>query len=333
MPDTTTTRRTAHTVRDLSEIPVSVWTTAQHNSRGQRTKRYLPASTAHPAKMLPEIVRHAVEAYTEPGDLVLDPMCGIGTTVVEAAHLGRNAIGVEYEQRWADIAQANADHARTQGAPGTTLVINADARNLPAVAPASALGTAALVITSPPYGASLHGQVRSTRESGEAGVKKYDYKYSKNKANLAHVGREELVDGFRAILAGCLPLLRPGGIVAVTARPWREHGELVDLPSEVLRAGVGAGLEPVERCLALLAGIRDGQLIARPSFFQLANIRTARANGIPQHLIAAEDVLIFRRPTGAPGEPERARPEAENSSRSANGHSAQDAADCAGAGS
>jgi DNA modification methylase len=29
--------------------------------------------------------------------VVLDPMCGIGTTLVEAVHLGRHAIGVEYE--------------------------------------------------------------------------------------------------------------------------------------------------------------------------------------------------------------------------------------------
>ncbi len=45
---------------------------------GSAMDRYLPESNRHPAKMLPEIARRAIAAYSEPGDLVLDPMCGIG---------------------------------------------------------------------------------------------------------------------------------------------------------------------------------------------------------------------------------------------------------------
>ena len=74
-------------------------------------------------------------------------------------------------------------------------------------------------------------------------------------------------------------LLRPGGLAVVTARPWRQHGELVDLPAAVIAAGARAGLIPVARCVALLAGLRGGRLIARPSFFQLDNLRRARAKG------------------------------------------------------
>ena len=91
-------------------------------------------------------------------------------------------------------------------------------------------------------------------------------------------------------------LLRPGGTVVVTARPWRQHGELVDLPGAVLAAGASAGLIPAERCVALLAGLRGQRLIPRPSFFQLDNLRKARARGEPWHLIVHEDVLVFRAP-------------------------------------
>jgi len=87
----------------------------------------------------------------------------------------------------------------------------------------------------------------------------------------------------------------------VTARPWRHHGELVDLPAAVLAAGATAGLIPTARCVALLAGLRGSQLIPRPSFFQLDNIRKARARGEPWHLIVHEAVLIFRAPAKAPG--------------------------------
>jgi modification methylase len=112
-------------------LPLSVWPTAQHPAAAQRTGRYLPGSTAHPAKMLPTIARQAIAAYSHPGDLVLDPMCGIGTTLVEAIHLGRQAIGIELEPRWAQLASANLTHARYQGATGTATVLTGDARQLP----------------------------------------------------------------------------------------------------------------------------------------------------------------------------------------------------------
>src|SRR6266508_367036 len=61
--------------------------------------------------MLPAIARAAISAYTSPGDLVLDPVCGVGTTLVEAIHLGRHAVGVECEPVWADIARASLEFA------------------------------------------------------------------------------------------------------------------------------------------------------------------------------------------------------------------------------
>jgi SAM-dependent methyltransferase len=274
-----------------------VWPTAQRDSRNQRSGRYLPASTAHPAKMLPAIAAHAITHYTQPGDLVADPMCGIGTTLVEAIHAGRDAIGVEFEDRWAKLAAANITHARRQGATGSAEVFCGDARQLTAVLPSHLAGRAALVITSPPYGASVHGQVRAEQRRGHGGgVRKYDNHYSHDPANLAHHGLDDLLDGFTRILAGCAELLRPGGVVAVTARPWRQRGELVDLPAAVIAAGERAGLIPAARHIALLAGLRDGRLVPRPSFFQLDNVRKARRRGEPWSLIVHEDVLIFQTP-------------------------------------
>lgn len=278
-------------------LPLSVWPTAQRDARTQRRGRYVPESTAHPAKMLPAIAATAIDRYTRPGDLVVDPMCGIGTTIVEAVHAGRDGLGVEYEDRWARIAAANVAHARRQGAASTAEVVCGDARQLPALIPPGAQGRAALVITSPPYGASVHGQVIAEQRRGtEGGVRKYDNRYGQDPANLASRRLDELLDGFTQILAGCRDLLRPGGLAVITARPWRNRGEMIDLPSAVLACGERAGLIPAARYVALLAGLRDGRLIARPSFFQLENVRKARQRGEPWHLIVHEDVLVFRRP-------------------------------------
>ncbi|WP_438361900.1 TRM11 family SAM-dependent methyltransferase [Micromonospora sicca] len=270
---------------------LSVWVTAQSSGPVQRRGRYLPESVKHPARMLPAIAAHAVHAYTQPGDLVLDPMCGIGTTLVEAVHAGRDAIGVEYESRWSDIADANVTHAQHQGATGRGAVIRGDSTRILSLVPAALAGQVALVVTSPPYGPTVHGLVRP----GADGVAKFDNAYNDgtDRGNLAYRDLTGLADGFAQILAGCYTLLRPGGVVVVTARPWRKHGQLVDLPSAVIGAGIRAGLTPVDRCVALLAAVRGGHLVARPSFFQLQQVRRACTAGTPMHLIAHEDVLVF----------------------------------------
>lgn len=46
----------------------------------------------YPARFSPEFAASAIEAYTEPGDWVLDPFAGGGTTAVEALALGRRVV-------------------------------------------------------------------------------------------------------------------------------------------------------------------------------------------------------------------------------------------------
>jgi modification methylase len=277
-------------------LPLSVWPTAQQPAASQRAGRYLPGSTAHPAKMLPAIARHAIERYSHPSDLVLDPMCGIGTTLVEAVHLGRDAIGVELESRWADLARANIAHARTRGAQATARVVTGDACRLVSLLDAEVAGRVALVLTSPPYGSSIHGQV--TARPGQ-GVAKYDNAYSPDPGNLGRVNQATLLDALGVILTGCHILLRPGGLLVLTARPYRHHERLVDLPGQLTQVAEAAGLVLFERNAALLVGLREDRLVPRPSFFQLDRVRKSRARGLPLRIIAHEDVLVFRRPTSS----------------------------------
>ena len=49
----------------------------------------------YPARFSPAFVRAAIQTFTRPGDLCLDPHVGGGTTLVEALASGRDAIGVD----------------------------------------------------------------------------------------------------------------------------------------------------------------------------------------------------------------------------------------------
>jgi hypothetical protein len=292
MPEPAATNR-RNAPKDTEELlGGSVWLTGQRPSRDQRRGRYLPASMSHPAKMLPAIAEWAIRTYTDPGDYVLDPMGGIGTTVVEAMHAGRHGVAVEYEPRWAHLAAGNIRRAATQGATGTGWVYQGDARRLRSVVPARFHGRISLVITSPPYGPSTHGHVR---EGGarHGKILKLDHRYGTDRDNLAYLHPDDLAAGLTEILAGCAAALRPGGHILVTARPYRRGRELVDIPGMVLAAGTAAELTAVDRLIALIAGVRDGRLIPRASFFQLRNLRVARAAGDSQWLVTHEDLIVL----------------------------------------
>ena len=46
-----------------------------------------------------------LDAYTLPGALVIDPMCGSGSTLVAAARTGRRYIGIEIDTGFAALAR------------------------------------------------------------------------------------------------------------------------------------------------------------------------------------------------------------------------------------
>ena len=167
-------------------------------------------------------------------------MCGIGTTLVEASHLGRDAIGVELEPRWAELATRNIWLARDQGAEAHALAVQGDARQLGSGLLDELTGSAVLILTSPPYGPSLHGQVRAGRGRP---VEKWDDRYSRNPDNLAHLparptrsGRDSFAGVFAEILAGCARMLGPGGRLVLTVRPYRSQGAPVALPCATINS-------------------------------------------------------------------------------------------------
>jgi SAM-dependent methyltransferase len=286
---------THHRTPEGDAFPVtSVWATCQQPAHLQRRGRYVKATRAHPAKMLPAVAAHVIATYTDPGDLVLDPMCGSGTTLVEAVHAGRHALGVDIEPGFAALAATNLALAHSQGATGTARVIHGDATHLDRLLPGDMRGQVALVLTSPPYGPVTHGLVTTTPGQG---LEKEHQRYGPGgNGNLAYTGWNRLLDGFTEIMTACHDALRPGGIVAITVRPVRHHrDDFTDLPSQILSAAMSAGLEPVERCVALLAAVRGDRLQHRASLFALLAARRARTDGIPLSLVAHEDVVILRR--------------------------------------
>jgi SAM-dependent methyltransferase len=130
------------------------------------------------------VIGHA----SRPGDLVLDPFAGYGTTLAVAARMGRRAIGVE-------LVGAHAALARARVGPAVR-VIEGDARRLLDLVDEPV----DLTFTSPPYMAAV-----AHPENPLTGYATRDGDYA--------TYLDELGSVFRQVAA----LLRPGGRLVVNA--------------------------------------------------------------------------------------------------------------------
>ena len=76
-------------------VPTDVWRLAAANSK-----------KGHYAAFPAELVKSVIEACTLPGDLVLDPFAGTGTTCLVAAEMGRRWLGIELNPDYVALADA-----------------------------------------------------------------------------------------------------------------------------------------------------------------------------------------------------------------------------------
>lgn len=69
----------------------------------------------HPAEKPEKLMQWLVEISTKPGDTVLDPFMGSGTTGAAAVKVGRNFIGIEESDHWLNVAEERIRQAMEEG--------------------------------------------------------------------------------------------------------------------------------------------------------------------------------------------------------------------------
>ncbi len=63
-------------------------------------KKIIPSATQHPTEKPWRLAAHFIQLHTKPGDIVLDPFMGSGSTGVAAVLTGRRFIGIELDEHW-----------------------------------------------------------------------------------------------------------------------------------------------------------------------------------------------------------------------------------------
>ena len=73
-----------------------------------------PEQRYHPTQKPLELMEWVILNYTNPGDTILDPFMGSGTTGVACVQTGRNFIGIEICEEYFRIAEKRIKSAQQQ---------------------------------------------------------------------------------------------------------------------------------------------------------------------------------------------------------------------------
>lgn len=154
----------------------------------------------HGGQKPPQLCADLIQVFTKRGQTVLDPLAGVGGTLLGAAMCGRKAIGIELNQKWVDIYKQVCDLEHMEQYP----IIIGDANDkLKEIGPNSI----DFVLTDVPYW--IMDQVAKTRSSAAraSNLSKFNEKDLQTK--------EEWLSEMKAIFTNVVRPLKKNGYMAV----------------------------------------------------------------------------------------------------------------------
>ena len=194
--------------------------------RAMYSEELCDAIMTHPAKQQAHLHKDICEYVSEPGDTILDPFGGVGTSLLSAT-LGRNVILVEIEDYYVDIirrciaeleqhnsARDNDDSYNL----GWMMVIQSDNR-LAMPIPCDH------IITSPPYGNDLAKEAESaglTSTIGQQGMQ-----YTKANQNIGKLQPFIYKQAMNKVYELMVKSVKVGGTITITHRDRMREGERI----------------------------------------------------------------------------------------------------------
>ncbi len=164
----------------------------------------------------PFIPRNIILRYSNPGDLILDPFIGSGTTLVEAKLLGRNGIGLDINP---DATKLTRKHLKFECEnPGRVVVRQGDARDLKGIADNSI----DLIAAHPPYANIIQ--------------------YSEDlEGDLSHFQVKDFLPEIKKVSNACFRVLKKDKFCAVLMGDTRQKGCVIPLGFQVMQQFLSVG--------------------------------------------------------------------------------------------
>jgi DNA modification methylase len=226
------------TAKEWVKRQVAIWE-LYYEKRDTRDK------DIHPAVFPIALPKKCVELFTHRGELVLDPFVGIGTTLVAAKDLSRNAVGFDLSQKYIDFTNERLKESNLSLFKEDTkqVAICDDAINIPRYLENE---TVALCVTSPPYANMLNRKrLNKSLRSDLRNNKHYKkiQQYSSNPRDLGTMKIKEYIEALAEIYKGILPLLKPRAHCVINVNDLWEDNHRYPTHSYIIEAMEKIGYE------------------------------------------------------------------------------------------
>ena len=166
----------------------------------------------------PQIPRNVILRYTDQREVILDPMVGSGTTIIEAKILNRNSIGVDVNEKPLRIAKERIQNVESKFKTSHSFFVG-DARNLDKINNNSV----DLICTHPPY----------------LNIIKYS---DNNSYDLSLIGSvKEYIKEMKSVAEECFRVLKPNRYLAILIGDTRKNRHYVPLSAYLLKTFLDVG--------------------------------------------------------------------------------------------
>lgn len=223
------------TAKEWIKSQVAVWEFS-YEKRDVRDKKIHPAvfPIALPAK--------CIKLFTHEGELVLDPFVGIGTTLLAAQALNRNAVGFDLKEDYIEFTKVRLSQSSFFNKT-KQIAIKDNALNIPHYLKE---GTVSLSVTSPPYANMLNRPRLNKSIRGDLRRNEHYLavqQYSNDPNDLGTMEPIEYAKALGEIYRGMLPLMKPKAhcIINVTDLWWKN--KRIPVHVYVIEALTSAGYE------------------------------------------------------------------------------------------
>jgi DNA modification methylase len=166
----------------------------------------------HPAKYPESLVEEFIEFFTKKNNWVLDPFLGTGSTLMAAGNLSRNAVGVELNKNYFDVANDRIEASKFKK---KIIPLKGDSQSLKDLLKTNSLSRRKFdyVITSPPYWNQLERNFIRQKKRDEKGL---DTKYSNSKDDIGNIkGYDDFLEMQALIFDQAFEVTKVGGYLTV----------------------------------------------------------------------------------------------------------------------
>ncbi len=204
----------------------------------------------HPAKFPEKMIRQYITFFTKPGQLVLDPFLGTGSTLLAAKLTNRNAVGIELTEQYTDISTQRLESCKVDAYPPIyqtriptfQRAIQGDSRNLLIIWKEHQFPEVDVCITSPPYWSQLERNSIRQKERKDQGL---NTKYSEQDRDLGNItDYQRFIEEQKAIMEAVYEIMKNKGYLVMITNNVFAQGRLFPLAYDTATSLTRNSLNP-----------------------------------------------------------------------------------------